>query len=223
MATSSNQFYEKNHDQYFDVNKGNANDILFSSHTKKISTDLEIIDDFINLIQSKNDKIVLLDAGCGPGARVSEYICSKCPNINVTLLDAVQKTTDTLRPKYKNVFNCKLGETLPFENESFDAIVCIYVIQHLDHNDLDSAVKEFERVLKKGGNCMIVFKYGYKKLVTYDIFYDEYREFNLYTHIDIGKSLDLEQNKIIHLIGNEDYYFSDTRPIVNSIFVFEKQ
>ena len=40
---------------------------------------------------------------------------------------------------------------LPFKPQSFDGILCYGVLQHLFSGERKSAVKEFNRVLRKGG------------------------------------------------------------------------
>ena len=40
---------------------------------------------------------------------------------------------------------------LPFKSQSFDGILCYGVLQHLFQEERESAVKEFKRVLRKGG------------------------------------------------------------------------
>lgn len=40
---------------------------------------------------------------------------------------------------------------MPYENEKFDAIISVSTYEHIENKDLDIAVKELNRVLKKGG------------------------------------------------------------------------
>lgn len=42
---------------------------------------------------------------------------------------------------------------LPFENESFDIVLCMVVMEHLE--DPKSAIAEMKRVLKKGGKILV--------------------------------------------------------------------
>lgn len=215
---NKNDFYETHHDDYFDNNLDKAN-VVLTSNINNMKHDNNILDKFINIFENK--QIKLLDAGCGPGARTTNYIINKNCNIEPFLLDITEKTTNELKKTYKNVFNCSLEEKMPFEDNTFDSIICSYVIQHMEKDKIDFLMNEFIRVLKKGGSCLIIFKYGYKKLTIYDKFYDMYREFNLYTHYDLIKSFEQDKVKIFNLYETE-LYFSDLRPVVNSILTFSK-
>lgn len=46
-------------------------------------------------------------------------------------------------------YDVGVGETLPYANESFDAVVCVDVLEHV--NDLPQVLAEVTRVLKPGG------------------------------------------------------------------------
>lgn len=72
-------------------------------------------------------------------------------DISAGMLASLEKTAATLRVPVKTVVT--EAETLPFEDESFDAVLGHAVLHHIP--DLDRAFSEFFRVLKPGG--MIVF------------------------------------------------------------------
>jgi ubiquinone/menaquinone biosynthesis C-methylase UbiE len=46
---------------------------------------------------------------------------------------------------------------LPFENNSFDTISCISVLEHFTDQELDRSLKEIKRVLKPNGKAVIGF------------------------------------------------------------------
>ncbi len=102
------------------------------------------------------------------------------------------RTSDThawLRPMMKNVdykILDKVDEyhpdivgdihTLPFENESIDAYICIAVLEHVE--DPQRAVNEMYRTLKKGGYAYIYvpFLYYYHPMKGY---YNDYYRFTI--------------------------------------------
>lgn len=45
-------------------------------------------------------------------------------------------------------------ELLPFKDETFDLLICEWVLEHLDKPE--KAIKEFYRVLKQGGHLFVV-------------------------------------------------------------------
>jgi ubiquinone/menaquinone biosynthesis C-methylase UbiE len=70
--------------------------------------------------------------------------------------------------------NIQYGDmrNIPFEDESFGFVYSIFSSVHLTKKDTGIAVKEMERVLKKGGLCYITF------LSVKDMNYGKGEEFN---------------------------------------------
>lgn len=46
---------------------------------------------------------------------------------------------------------------LPFDNESFDGVICFHTIYHSDYQGVKKALSEIHRVLKPGGEAYITF------------------------------------------------------------------
>jgi ubiquinone/menaquinone biosynthesis C-methylase UbiE len=92
----------------------------------------------------------ILDAGCGIGLFLR---CMQLLGHNCTALDFVS----TYREKYEKLFaeipfhecNLEISE-LPFDDETFDVVVCSQVLEHFTYSHLP-AVIEMRRILKKGG------------------------------------------------------------------------
>lgn len=58
--------------------------------------------------------------------------------------------------------------SLPFLDSSFDAIMCIYVLEHI--SNIERALLEIKRVLRNHGRLIIVVPNG----LTYGLFYDKF-------------------------------------------------
>ena len=95
----------------------------------------------------------LLEVGCGPGyfLRCVERWFPKCKavgtDIEQELLEHAKKYLRKTKLVRHNAHN------LPFSNESFDVIVSLQVIEHLEK--LESFFKEANRVLRKEGLLII--------------------------------------------------------------------
>lgn len=88
----------------------------------------------------------ILDVGCGEGL-VMKKIREKYDDINITGLDISKENLDIskiLNPDAKLV----LGDiySLPFENNSFDLVICTEVLEHL--KGPNKGLKEIRRVSK---------------------------------------------------------------------------
>ncbi len=93
----------------------------------------------------------VIDVGCG-GGFTSEYLAEK--GANVYGIDMSPKLIEVAREhaqsrsldiKYKQ----GTAEYLPFETETFDAVICVDVLEHV--SDLSKVIFEISRVLKKLG------------------------------------------------------------------------
>lgn len=98
----------------------------------------------------------VLDAGCG--ASIFPVYLAKLGH-QVTGLDL--NTPEGLNRAHNvDVDYCKAELTeLPFDDESFDAIFCISVIEHLGHQGAPAALAEMQRVLKPAGRLLITTDY----------------------------------------------------------------
>ena len=113
--------------------------------------------DFLNSINLVENEIVL-DVGSGPGF-LSRSIANKVgPNGKVWGIDisefllglAKSKNTDIPSIEFKYGDATNTG----FSNEEFDKVICTQVLEYVQ--DVDAALIEFNRVLKKGGEIALL-------------------------------------------------------------------
>ena len=91
---------------------------------------------------SKCDSV--LDVGCGEGRFMSQN-----PN-KVIGIDHNRKSLSICEKKGLSVKYAKVTN-FPFEDNSFDAVHCSHVIEHLLPEDAHKLLTEMNRILKKGG------------------------------------------------------------------------
>ena len=104
------------------------------------------LDEFISLLP-KNAKI--LDAGCGAGEKTN-YLLSK--GIDAIGVDSSKTAIAFARKNFSRTrFRVAHVEKLPFENNSFDAVLSIAVLHCLLEPSRKAYVKELHRVLRKDG------------------------------------------------------------------------
>lgn len=110
----------------------------------------DVLRSFLKRYLSKKAKI--LDAGCGTGKN-SEML----KNLGYTAysIDVSQDALDFC--KTRGITNLSYGSVseIPFEDESFDGVLCMDVLGILNNEDQIRAVREIKRVLKSQGIAMI--------------------------------------------------------------------
>ncbi len=111
-----------------------------------------ILESFLERISSElriaNCELRVLDVGCGTGANLEMLA-------NFGEAEGVDVSDDALEfCKAKGLKVHKgLAEELPFEDESFDIVTALDVVEHLD--DDVAGLKEMHRVLRSGGKTLI--------------------------------------------------------------------
>tara|TARA_Y100000816_G_scaffold211549_1_gene157177 strand:+ start:1113 stop:1769 length:657 start_codon:yes stop_codon:yes gene_type:complete len=98
--------------------------------------------------QIKNKKI--LDLGCGTN-KYKKYFIRSNEFIGIDIKEGGRGMID----KEPDIFYD--GKKIPFDNESFDVIICTEVLEHVENFNL--VVKEIYRSLKKGGKAFITMPF----------------------------------------------------------------
>ncbi|SRR3989344_1840776 len=97
----------------------------------------------------------VLDAGCGDGRNLVEFAKA---GFNVTGIDFSESALERCK---KNCKNLKVKiikqniENTSFKNESFDVVICDFVMTHMKNPQ--KILNEFYRVLKSNGPALIEF------------------------------------------------------------------
>ena len=111
-----------------------------------------ILESFLEGIKDKlktqNKQLKILDVGCGTGANLEMLANFGEPQG----VDVSDDALEFCRAKGLKVHK-GLAEKLPFEDESFDVVTALDVVEHLD--DDIAGLKEMNRVLKKSGRTLI--------------------------------------------------------------------
>jgi len=147
--------------------------------------DTEVLEDFdykwpvLKKFIPKNEKIKILDFGCGKGKIFGEILTIN-PHANITGVDVSKKAITFIKNKFpkKKFYKISDGGKLPFSSQSFDFIIASDVLEHV--YDTENAFLELARVLKKNGKILISVPYNGKikntiiTLFFYDIVFDPY-------------------------------------------------
>ena len=104
--------------------------------------------------QGKKD---FLDLGCGLGRHSMLFGRN---GFNVSSIDISEEAVKQTREWAESEglkFDYKIGDMLklPYEDNQFDCIYCLNVISHTDTEGVKKAIKELERILRKGGECYL--------------------------------------------------------------------
>jgi len=126
----------------------NPTRIFGKESTKKYFVD--VISGYI----SKDDNV--LDLGCGPGSFLisTASLCKHITGVDISIefVTTCNKTIDEMKIDNAKAVHIK-PDTLPFEDNSFDALIMVDVIHHLE--DIHRTLKEAMRVVKQGGRILI--------------------------------------------------------------------
>jgi arsenite methyltransferase len=100
----------------------------------------------------------VLDIGCGPGILAREMADEVGPDGRVEGIDISESMLELARARCVSLHQVTLrngrAEALPFDGGTFDAVVCVQVLEYV--SDVEVALAEMFRVLKPGGRAVIL-------------------------------------------------------------------
>ena len=169
-----------------------------------------------------------LDAGCGPGALEMSYLAEL--GFEMYGLDAVAENIQVaraLRPEFADRLRvANIQEPLPFDDSSFEIVLCNAVIQHIPAETVYASVlPEFARVLRTGGVLQLMFKIGRGVGTAVDGAYGDSgveRSFVLYDERELLEALSslglqpIDEGPDGRLGGL--LYFNDNKPMRHCVF-----
>lgn len=106
-----------------------------------------LVEKISTTLNSSNPRI--LDVGCGTGANLKMLAaCGKAEGVDIS-----PQAVDFCRER--GLDSVKLGaiEQLPYENDSFDLVTALDVIEHLD--DDVAGLREMRRVMRRDGRLLV--------------------------------------------------------------------
>ena len=175
----------------------------------------------------------LLDVGCGAGHYLKSLRKIVDENINYTGVDPTSYYIELAQKAYGGSANFKVGSIfdIPFDDNSFDIVMCNNVVMHLPPENIQKAFDELIRVARKkvviramfGVRNYIVREIltdndlvpGSKDMIAYDDFdltKSKFRYFNSYTQ-DFYEQMIAKNNKVsIQVRPDRDWKQFDNIP-----------
>jgi len=168
--------------EYYDewANKAKFNiDMIDLNYTAPVNS-VELLDQYIH-----DNKIKILDAGCGSGLAGIELINKGYSNIHG--VDFSQSMMDLIPNNiYQSIKLIDLNEPLSYKDNIFDAVICVgtFTYGHVKSHALD----EFVRITKKNGYICFTVNEGIFNKYQFDKKIDELSKKNSWKIIKLSKS-----------------------------------
>jgi SAM-dependent methyltransferase len=137
---------------------------------RNFDLELEVWDSFWNNTFKWDGKETprVLDYGCG--AAYDEVVASKLGKANVTSMDIDTKEVRVVFGRFHEVTGVDAqywdGETIPFDDNTFDAIISKASLSKLVNSSWEIAIGELARVTKDGGTWYIAPHYMGDRLIS---------------------------------------------------------
>lgn len=141
MKKNNLEFYDRNANQWWNVDAK----IYALYHLNQPR--FEFFDRYITNWQG----LRALDVGCGGGFSC-EFMAAR--GVSVFGIDQSQKCIDAAAQHAHSSgfpidYRCGVAEHLPYPNQSFDVVVCVDVLEHVE--DVKRVIAEISRILKPSG------------------------------------------------------------------------
>lgn len=145
--------FDKFADEYREIHAAN---IRSSGESPEYFARYKIHDVARLLGQVSTSELRILDFGSGVGTSVPHFK-DLLPHAKITCLDVSRKSLDIGRQKYLGQadFVHFDGETIPFENNTFDLAFAACVFHHIEHREHPRLLSELLRVLRPEGRGII--------------------------------------------------------------------
>ena len=226
VADTSAEFYRRNAGRYSEVAHGFLQSVYVQSSHPLLTDDSVLISRALALSPGRR----CLDAGCGAGAR-DVYALHRV-GCDVQGIDAIAENivlAQQLHPEIADrVSVADLRDRLPFEDGSFDLVLCNAVLQHISRTEvMGITLPELVRVLRPSGILQLMFKHGAGVLTLFDADYGEERSFLLHDEHEILETLDSLGMDLIEVQDDTELggvmYFTDPKGAGHCVFYMRKR
>jgi SAM-dependent methyltransferase len=95
----------------------------------------------------------VLDVGCGKGFQIFE-LTQVIPGLEVRGIDISRYAIENSHPDVRHLIDHASAAKLPYADKFFDLVFSINTLHNLHNRDLDSALREMERVGKQKYLCI---------------------------------------------------------------------
>jgi len=219
MTFDSLDFYKEYAQRYSQLSHKFIHSVYTDCSHHALRSDLDLLNRIVELAPG----IRGLDAGCGAGARDVYLLHSR--GYDVYGIDAVEENLSLgkeLHPEIADKLRlADLREPLPFEDDSFDFVLCNAVIQHLTpETSENTTIPELIRVLASTGVIQLMFKIGSGIVTVKDQAYGTNsidRAFQLYDEHWLLQVLEDWGCSLIEAAGEDELggmlYFTDRKPM----------
>ncbi|HUV43618.1 MAG TPA: class I SAM-dependent methyltransferase [Dehalococcoidales bacterium] len=225
MADYSARFYENHARRYSEVTHALLQSVYIKSSHPAVRTDLDLLKRLKELVPGKRG----LDAGCGAGARdVYSFWASGFDIHGIDVVKENIRTAQELHPEITDrVTVADLAKPLPYDDASFDFVMCNAVIQHIPPEVVErTTLPELARVIRKGGILQLIFKNGAGIMTIYDRDYSAERSFQLYDEHRVLAILKRHNMELVEESSREKpggiMYFTDPKPVDHCVFYARK-
>jgi len=225
LQDTSAGFYRRQARRYAEVAHEYRQSVYVGSSVPSLTDDLVLLHRAMMLAPGSRS----LDAGCGAGARDVYTLWRE--GWDAYGVDAVAESIQVARELHPEIADrvnvADLREPLPFEDGSFDLVLCNAVLQHIPRHEVFSVtLPELVRVLRSSGILQLMFKHGRGVLTLYDCDYGEDRSFLLYDEREVLAFLSRRGMTLImpdHSSGLGGFmYFTDPKSAGHCVFHLRK-
>jgi 2-polyprenyl-3-methyl-5-hydroxy-6-metoxy-1,4-benzoquinol methylase len=106
-------------------------------------------------IKSTNERINILDIGCGYG-RISLPIIERFPQAKITGIDISQHYVELYKKNTGQNAIAGHAEDLELSPNYYDYIICVTVLMYIDKDSVEKTISNFLTHLKKGGKILLI-------------------------------------------------------------------
>lgn len=126
--------------------------VEYSQKRSKVSAEVKLLPDFMKRLPTGGR---VLDAGCGAGEPIARILSEKFKVVGVDISKKQIDAARELLPYCEFVWQDMT--TLTYPEEYFDGIISYYAIPHIPREEHIGILRNFYRMLKKGGLVLLCF------------------------------------------------------------------